>query len=223
MISPDTDNYYHRERGQKKAVRYCTRKPMEDMIDKCSVLKGWTSRKHVCENDGCTSAEELVVICSIGRHWPRSRVPEKINRTCDIQGQDCGNTSAEWHARDGLRAGAVCDGAKTLEMTSMLLKSVSETQWHGNRSLEVKRFLKLIMSWQRKPRNERRKGTGRLDRHQWNVENVAEHTSRIELGVMLASLTEVAQTRMRYESGKRLARGRSRLRVFVEPITGECW
>ena len=52
----------------------------------------------------------------------------------------------------------------------------------------------VIMSWQRKPRNERfrRSGTDRLD--QWNVKNTAEHTSRIELGVMLASLAEVAQT-----------------------------
>ena len=63
----------------------------------------------------------------------------------------------------------------------------------------MKRFLKLIMSWQRKPRNERRRcsGTDRLDRHHGKVKNIAEHTSRIELGAMLASLAEVAQTRMR--------------------------
>ena len=31
----------------------------------------------------------------------------------------------------------------------------------------------------------------------WDVKNIAEHTSRIELGVMLASLAEVAQTHVR--------------------------
>ena len=40
-------------------------------------------------------------------------------------------------------------------------------------------------------------GRDRLDRHRWNVKNIAEHTRRIELGVMLASLAEVGQTRMR--------------------------
>ena len=35
-----------------------------------------------------------------------------------------------------------------------------------------------------------------MDWH-WNVKNFAEHTSGIVRGVMLASLAEVAQTRMR--------------------------
>ena len=35
------------------------------------------------------------------------------------------------------------------------------------------------------------------DRRHKNVNIIAEHTSRIEFGVMLASLAEVAQTRMR--------------------------
>ena len=56
------------------------------------------------------------------------------------------------------------------------------------------------MVWMRlRERNERRRclGTDRLDRHHWNVKNVAEHGSRIELGVMLASVADVAQTRSR--------------------------
>ena len=70
----------------------------------------------------------------------------------------------------------------------MVWRSVSDTQWHENKKFEVKRFLKLIVSWQRKPRNQRRRcsGTGQLDRRHWNVKNIAEHTSRIELGVLLA-------------------------------------
>ena len=44
---------------------------------------------------------------------------------------------------------------------------------------DVKSLLKWTVSSQRKPRNECRRcsGTDRLDRHQWNVKNIAEHRS----------------------------------------------
>ena len=76
-------------------------------------------------------------------------------------------------------------------MKTMLRQQVVWT--NVNRNLEVQRFLKLIMSWQRKPRTERRRcsGTDRLDRHHWRVKNIAEHTSRVQFGVMLATLGEV--------------------------------
>ena len=48
-------------------------------------------------------------------------------------------------------------GLKTMWSEQLFLRSVSETQWHEHRNSEVKRFLKLITSWQRKPRNERRR------------------------------------------------------------------
>ena len=55
--------------------------------------------------------------------------------------------------------------------------------------------------WQIRSRTKKRtseaKRTDRLDRHRWYVENIAERTNRIELGVVLASPAEVPQTRMR--------------------------
>ena len=150
--------------------------------DKCSVIKGWTSRNTFAKTTVAPVQKNLV---DTGHEV-------EINRSCGIQGQDCGNTSAEWHVRDGLRAGAVCDGAKTLEMTSVLLKSVSETQWHGEQEFRGE-TIPGSASKERAPQ-----GKADWTDTQWNV--VAEHTSRIELGVMLAS---VAQTRMRYESGEK--------------------
>ena len=63
----------------------------------------------------------------------------------------------------------------------MVWMSVSEAQWYVNRNSEGKRFVKAIVS---KPRNEHRRcsGTDQPDRHHSNVKNIAEHTSRIELG-----------------------------------------
>ena len=117
---------------------------MEDMSDKCSVLKGALLEKTFAKTTVAPVQKNLSSVAAL----VDTGHEVEINRTCGIQRQDCGNTSAESVARaDGLRTGAVCDGAKTLAMTSMLLKSVSETQWHGNRTLEVKRFLKLTMSW----------------------------------------------------------------------------
>ena len=89
----------------------------------------------------------------------------------------------------------------------MVWMSASEAQWHERKNSEVQRFLMSFVSWQRKPRNERRRcsGTDRWDRHHWKVKNIAEHTSRTELGVMLASLVEVAQTRMRWDTSLRKA------------------
>ena len=65
----------------------------------------------------------------------------------------------------------------------------------------------MIMSWLRKPRNERhrRSGTDRLDQRHWNVKTIVKHTSRIELSFMLASPAEVAETRMRWETSLRKA------------------
>ena len=40
VISPDTASDYTTERGQRKAMRYCTGKPVEDMGDTHLVLKG---------------------------------------------------------------------------------------------------------------------------------------------------------------------------------------
>ena len=61
-----------------------------------------------------------------------------------------------------------------------------------------------------------------MHQHQWNVKNFAEHTSRIELGVILASLAEVAQTRTN-ESEKVSMMVGADLRVLVMPTSGEGW
>ena len=110
-----------------------------------------------------------------------------------------------WNVRDGLRTGGrsrrpqefrndrssfpAMHDQDTLWRQQVVWMSMSETQWHENRNSEVKRFLKLSMSRHREPRNERHRcsGTERLDRHHWKL-MMAEHTSRIGLGVMLASL-----------------------------------
>ena len=63
--------------------------------------------------------------------------------------------------------------------------------------------------------------TDQFDRHRWNVQNVAERTSRIQLGVVLALLGRPAFYEER--SRERLVGGRSRLRVFVESISEERW
>ena len=79
---------------------------MEVVVDKYSAL------------NAPLSAEELVVSCSIGGHGTRSHVQERStlrvpfrNRTVQHIGRN------PRKVRDGLRAGAVCDGAKNLEMT----------------------------------------------------------------------------------------------------------
>ena len=53
-----------------------------------------------------------------------------------------------------------CQGLRTMWRQQVVWMSVPETLGHENRNSEVKRFLKLIMSWPRKPRNERRRRSG---------------------------------------------------------------
>ena len=158
------------------------------------MLKGPT-RSHFCENDGCASAEAFVVDTGHEVTFTRDQ---------SFVWQEGDNPSAEsvertrgtslWRAVcDGIdryHAAQLCmfhwdQGLKTMRTQEVILRSVSETQWHENRNSGVRQFLFLTMSWQRKPRNGCRRcsGTDRLDQHQWNVKNIADHTSRAEAGV----------------------------------------
>ena len=178
-----------RKCGPKKAMRDRTGEIVKDIGDKYLVLKGplgdtFFRNRRLYQFSGT---------CCPCRRWSaleaksRSR---RTSRTCGIQGPDGGNASAEsvertWTAhwsRDGT-GGGTWSGRASQKMP-----------WHEHR--------KLIMSWQRQPRNGRRRrsGTDRLVRQQCDAKNIAEHTP---YRAWCQSLADVAQTRMRRESGLR--------------------
>ena len=90
-------------------------------------------------------------------------------------------------------------------------------------TFRVRRLMKLIMSWQRKPRNEGRRcsGTDRLHRHRRTLQDARAVSTLVScLHHWPRSLRPACDEKRVWE---RHAGGRSPLRVLVEPISGERW
>ena len=223
MISPDTASDCPRERAPRKAMRDCTGKPVH-LGDKCSVLKGSLGstfakmepvQKNLLSFAGLVDSDEVTF--------------KKDPRVAPWKGTVAQHpSSSPRNVRDGLRTGVVRDGTEDPEMTGtrppsdtcpagdLSLQttsrqvdrmSVSEAQLHDNRNSDVKRFLKLALSWQCKPAERappmlRNRPTGPtpLERE--------EHcrTQRVvELGVMLPGRGRADPHAMRNESEKGMA------------------
>ena len=209
---------YPRGHGPMEAMRDCTEKQWKTCVTRIQSSRDLLEtrlrkrRLHWCRRT-CYQLQHL---------WTPDTKSHagKINRTGIQDRTVATHPQGPWDVRDGLRIGAMCDGTENPEMPGTRPPSdgpgpednveaasgldeclrdavVREQECRGDAILEVDRELSA-QAEQRAPPVLRSRLIGPTPVER---EEHCRHTSRIELGIMLASLAEAAQMRNASEKG----------------------